>query len=196
MHVPYVIEATDNGNDKVYDLYSRLLKDRVIFVTGVFEDQMANSIVAQLLFLNSVAPEEDIMMYINSPGGSINSMYAIYDTMQYVSNDIVTVGMGTVASAGSFILAAGTSGKRKCLPNTEVMIHELSGGFEGKANDIFLTAERTKKYYDRMAKYYVKFTGQKLAKVKKDMERDYYMSADETKEYGLIDDVISSPTKA
>jgi ATP-dependent Clp protease protease subunit len=189
MTIPYVIEKGPKDQERVYDLYSRLLRDRIIFIKGVFNQEMADSVVAQLLFLESTDNEGDIYMYINSPGGAISSMYAIYDVMQYVTTDIVTVGMGQCASAGSFILAAGTRGKRFALPNTEIMIHELSGGFEGKAQDMFNRADHIKKLYDKMAKDYVNFTGQTLAKIKKDMARDYFMSAEEAKEYGLIDEI-------
>jgi len=189
MSVPYVIEKGPKDQERVYDLYSRLLKDRIIFIKGPFHQDMADAVVAQLLFLESSDPEEDIRMYINSPGGEINAMYAIFDTMQYVKCDIVTVGMGQCASAASFILAAGTKGKRHALPNTNIMIHELSTGAEGKANQIRNYVKHMEHLYEKMAKHYVGFTGQRLNKVKKDMEIDYFMSADEAKEYGLIDEV-------
>jgi ATP-dependent Clp protease protease subunit len=187
--IPYVIERDEKNRERVYDLYSRLLKDRIIFIGRGFNDDMANAIVAQLLFLESDSTERDIYMYINSPGGWITSMYAIYDTMQYVKPDIITIGFGQVASAGSFILAAGTKGKRYALPNTEVMIHELSGGVQGKATDMELHVKHSIKLRDKMAKHYVDLTGQPLRKIKKDMERDYFMSAEEAKNYGLIDAV-------
>ena len=190
--IPYVIEKDEKNRERVYDLYSRLLKDRIIFIGAGFNDQMANSVVAQLLFLESASTEKDIYMYINSPGGWITSMYAIYDTMKYIKPDIVTIGFGNVASAGSFILAAGAKGKRYALPNTEVMIHELSGGYQGKATDIEIHAKQALKLRDRMAKHYVKMTGQPLRKIKKDMEREHYMSADEAVKYGLIDSVQTS----
>jgi len=189
MTVPYVIEKGPKDQERMYDLYSRLLRDRIIFIRGSFNDEMADAVVAQLLFLESSDPESDIYMYVNSPGGYITSMYAIFDVMQYIRPDIVTVGMGQCASAASFILAAGTKGKRFALPNTEIMIHELSGGAQGKAQDMFNTLEHTKKLWDKMARHYVGFTGQKLARIKKDMSRDYYMSAEEAKEYGLIDEI-------
>ena len=189
MSVPYVIEKGPKDQERMYDLYSRLLRDRIIFIRGEFRDEMADAVVAQLLFLESSDPESDIYMYINSPGGIITSMYAIYDVMTYVKPDIVTVGLGQCASAASFILAAGTKGKRYALSNTEIMIHELSGGVQGRAQDMFQTLEKTKQLWDKMAKQYVKFTGQRLAKVKKDMARDHYMSAEEAKEYGLIDEI-------
>lgn len=187
--VPYVIEGKDK-EEKSYEIYSRLLKDRIIFIQGAFDDNMANGVVAQLLYLDSQDKDKDIYIYINSPGGNITSMYAIYDTMNYISPDIVTVGIGSVASAGSFILASGTKGKRNVLENTEVMIHELAGGFSGKATDIFMTAARLKKLHTKMANQYVEFTGQKLNKINKDMERDHYLTAKETVKYGLVDKVV------
>jgi ATP-dependent Clp protease, protease subunit len=190
MSMPYVIEKGPKDQERMYDLPSRMLKDRIIFVKDVFNQSMADSIVAQLLFLETADPEEDIRMYINSPGGEISALYAIYDTMNYIKPDISTIAMGTCASAASFILAAGTKGKRFALPNCEVMIHELSGGNGGKFNDMKNTFEHTIKLYEKMAKHYVEFTGQKLSKVKRDMERDYFMSAEEAKEYGLIDEVL------
>ncbi len=190
--VPYVIEKDEKNRERVYDLYSRLLKDRIIFIGSGFDDQMANSVVAQLLFLESASAERDIYMYINSPGGWITSMYAIYDTMKYIKPDVITIGFGKVASAGSFILAAGTKEKRYVLPNTEVMIHELSGGYGGKATDIEIHAKQSLKLRDRMAKQYVEMTGQKLRKIKKDMEREYFMSAAEAVKYGIVDSVQES----
>ena len=189
MTVPYVIEKGPKDQERMYDLYSRLLRDRIVFIRGEFTDSMADAVVAQLLFLESSDPDADIYMYINSPGGIITSMYAIYDVMTYIKPNIVTVGMGQCASAASFILAAGTKGKRYALPNTEIMIHEFSGGVQGKAQDMFQTLEKSKALWEKMANQYVEFTGQKLSKVKKDMSRDHYMSAEEAKEYGLIDEI-------
>ena len=191
MSIPYVIENTRKG-EVSYDLYSRLLKDRIIFVTGQFQEQMANSIVAQLLFLEANEKDKDIYMYINSCGGDITAMYAIYDTMTCIKPDIVTIGFGTVMSAGSFILAAGTKGKRFALPNTSILIHELSGGAGGKFNDISIRYKSLERLYNKMAEQYSDMTGQKVSKIKKDMERDYYMTADEAKAYGLIDDIQST----
>lgn len=191
MSTPYIIESSEKG-DKTYEIYSRLLQDRIIYIQGDFNDSMANSIVAQLLYLQSDNSEKDIYMYINTPGGSITSMYAVYDVMSYVSPDINTVGLGSVASAGSFILAAGTKGKRSCLENTEIMIHELSGGVRGKANDMFKHIEYTKSLYEKMAKQYSVFTGQDVAKVKEDMHRDHFLSSKGALEYGLIDKVIEN----
>lgn len=189
MTVPYVIEKGKGDQERSYDLFSRLLKDRIIFIRGAFDDQMADSVVAQLLFLESADAEKDIYMYINSPGGAVSSMFAIFDVMQYIKPDVVTVGLGTCASAASFILSAGTKGKRFALPNAEVMIHELSGGAKGKFNDMKNELKHAEHLYNKMSKYYVEFTGQNLKKVKKDMERDHWMSAEEAKEYGLIDEI-------
>ena len=189
MSIPYVIEKGPKDQERVYDLYSRLLRDRIIFIKGIFNQEMADAVVAQLLFLESSDPDKDIYMYINSPGGEITALYAIYDVMEYIKCDVVTVGMGQCASAASFILAAGTRGKRFALPNTEIMIHELSGGFEGRAQDMFNRVDHTKKLWDKMADHYVIFTGQKLTKIKKDMARDCFMSAAEAKEYGIIDEL-------
>lgn len=187
MSVPYVIESDERDRERVYDLYSRLLKDRIIFIKGEFNEEMGNSVVAQLLFLEADNNEKDIFMYINSPGGYVSTAYAIYDTIAYVAPDIVTIGFGTVMSAGSFILAAGTKGKRYALPNTEIMIHELSGGTYGKATDMELDLKHSLNLRDKMAKHYSEMTGQTIKKVKKDMERDFYMTADAAKKYGLID---------
>lgn len=189
MSVPYVIEKDEKNRERVYDLYSRLLKDRIIFIGNPFDAQLANSVVAQLLFLESASQEDDIYMYINSPGGLITSMYAIYDTMNYIKPDIVTVGFGQCASAGSFILASGAKGKRYALPNAEIMIHELSGGARGKATDLEIELKRAMVIKEKMAKHFSEMTGQLIEKIKKDMERDYYMDPDEAKEYGLIDSV-------
>jgi ATP-dependent Clp protease protease subunit len=187
MSIPYVIEKGPNDQERVYDLYSRLLKDRIIFVRGEFCDEMADAVTAQLLFLESFDPDTDITLYINSPGGNVHSMYAIYDVMNYIKPDVVTVALGSCASAASFILAAGAKGKRSALPNTDIMIHELSTGTSGKAGDIRNYVKHMESLYERMAKDYSKFTGQDLEKVKRDMEKDYYMSAEEAKDYGLID---------
>lgn len=189
MGIPYIIERGPNDRERAYDLYSRLLKDRIVFVRGAIEENMTDAIVGQLLFLESDSPVKDIYMYINSRGGGIDDMYAIYDTMTYIKPDIVTIGFGRCMSAGSFLLAAGTKGKRYALPNTNVMIHELSAGTQGKYNDIKAYQKHLDKMHDKMAKHYVEFTGQKLNKIKKDMERDYFMSAEEAMEYGLIDEI-------
>ena len=183
-----MIEQSDGG-ERVYDLYSRLLKDRIIFIRGLFDQNMADSVVAQLLFLESSDNTEDIRLYINSPGGEISAMYAIYDTMNYVKPDIVTVAMGDCISAASFILASGTKGKRYALPNANIMIHELSSGTSGKASDVKNYFKHLEFLHSKLAKHYSKFTGQPLRKIKKDMEIDYYMSPEEAKDYGLIDKI-------
>lgn len=190
MRVPYIFEKSGpNDQERAYDPFSRMLKDRIIFISGDFNQDMADTVVAQLLFLETDDPEADIYMYINSPGGQITAMYAIYDTMNYIKPDVVTIGYGQVASAGSFILAAGAKGKRFALPNCQIMIHELSTGIQGKAGDIFQTVEHTKKLYDKMANQYVEMTGQKLNKVKNDMKRDHFLTSEEALAYGLIDKV-------
>ena len=189
MIVPNVIEDKGTGKERVYDLFSLLMQDRIIFIRGKFDQDLADIVVAQLLYLESNDKEADIHMYINSPGGEISSMYAIYDTMKYIKNDIVTIGIGTVASAASFILSAGTSNKRFILPNTLVMLHELSAGMDGKYHEMKNRFEHTQMLYDKMAKHYSEFTGQKLSKIKKDMKKDYYMTAEEALEYGLVDTI-------
>jgi ATP-dependent Clp protease protease subunit len=189
MSVPYVIEKGTNGHEKIYDLYSRLLKDRIVFIRGLIGEGFADSIVAQLLFLESASAEKDIYMYINSPGGSVNEMMGVFDAMQYIKPDIVTLGYGKCMSAGSFLLAAGTKGKRYALPNTNIMIHELSSGIKGKYSELKNYHKHLEGLHAKMANYYVEFTGQKLSKIKKDMEYDNFMTAEEAKEYGLIDEV-------
>lgn len=189
MGIPYIIEKGPNNQERAYDLYSRLLKDRIIFVRGGIGEEAADAIVGQLLFLESDSPKKDIHMYVNSPGGVISAMYAIYDTMQYVKPDITTIGYGQCMSAASFLLAAGTKGKRFALPNLSVMIHELSSGTKGKFHEMRNYHKHLETMHDKMAQNYVGFTGQKLDKIKKDMERDYFMSAEEAKEYGLIDEI-------
>lgn len=190
MSIPYVVEPNERGDERTYDLYSRLLKDRIVFIKGHIVSEMADAVVAQLLFLETRDSDTDINMYIHSEGGEVNAMYAMFDVMQYIKPDIRTIGMGQCASAASFLLAAGTKGKRMALPNTDVMIHELSGGTQGKFNDMLIHHEYVKKLYDKMAKNYVEFTGQPLKKIKADMQRDFHMSAEEALEYGLIDKVI------
>lgn len=189
MSTPYVIEQGPKGQEKVYDIYSRMLKDRVIFIKGVFTPEMSDAVTAQLLFLETADPEKDIWLYINSPGGHISAMYSIYDTINYVKPDVCTLAYGQAASAGSFILAAGAKGKRYALPNAEIMIHELSGGSGGKFHDMEISFNKSKQLYEKMAKHYVGMTGQKLAKIKKDMKRDFYLSSEDAVKYGLIDKV-------
>lgn len=187
MSVPYVIEPHKDG-ERVYDLYSRLLKDRIIFIRGVIDQDLADSVVAQLLFLDST-DTADINMYINSPGGEITAMYSIFDTMGYVKSDVVTLGIGQCCSAGSFILTAGTKGKRSVLPNTCIMLHELSGGYRGKAGDMRNHHLHIETLYNQMARQYVKMTGQKLTRIKTDMERDFYLSSAEAVKYGIVDKI-------
>jgi ATP-dependent Clp protease protease subunit len=189
MSVPYVIEKGPKDQERVYDLFSRMLKDRIIFIKGEFNDAMADTVVAQLLFLESADPDSDIYMYINSPGGCINSMFAIHDVMQYISCDVCTLAYGKAASAASFILMAGAKGKRMALPNTEIMIHELSAGYAGKAKDMRNQWQNIEKLDKKLNKYLSKYTGQPVKKVEKDVKLDYYMSADEAMKYGIIDKV-------
>lgn len=188
MGIPYVIEK-DGDKERSYDLYSRMLVDRIIFLNGVFEQRMADAVVAQLLFLESQGRDEDIVIYINSPGGNVSAMYAIYDAMQYIKCDVSTIGYGSVCSAGSFILAAGKKGKRYVLPNTDIMIHELSGGVGGKFNEMENAFEHSRTLWNRMAGDYSKMTGNTVAKLKKDMKMDNWFSAEEAKKYGLVDSV-------
>jgi ATP-dependent Clp protease protease subunit len=189
MSIPYIIEQGPNNRERAYDLYSRLLKDRIVFIKGPIHEGFADPVVGQLLFLESDSADKDIYMYINSPGGGLDEMYAIYDVMSYIKPDIVTVGYGTCASAASFLLSAGTKGKRYALPNTNIMIHELSAGVGGKFHEIINRTDHIKRRYEKMAKNYVEFTGQKLSKIQRDMKIDYYMNAEEAKEYGLIDEI-------
>ena len=189
MSVPYVIEKGKDDQDRVYDLYSRLLMDRIIFIRGGIDHDLADSVVAQLLFLESTDKESDITIYINSPGGEVSAMYAIYDTISHVQPDVATLGLGECASAASFLLASGVKGKRMVLPNTQIMIHELSGGIHGKAGDMRNRFKHTEYLYELMAKHYVEMTGQKLSRIKSDMERDFYMTAKEAIKYGLVDKI-------
>ena len=187
--VPMVVEQTNRG-ERSYDIYSRLLKDRIIFLTGEINDQMADLVVAQLLFLESEDPDKDIQIYINSPGGSVSAGFAIYDTMQYIKPHVSTICVGLAASMGAFLLLAGEKGKRYALPNANIMIHQPLGGAQGQAADIQIHAEKILKTRDQLNKIIAERTGQTLKKVKKDTDRDYYMSAEEAKAYGIIDDVI------
>lgn len=189
--IPTVIEKSQYG-ERAYDIYSRLLKERIILVAGVVDDYMANSIVAQLLFLASKDPEKDIQMYINSPGGSVTAGLAIYDTMQYINPDVSTVSIGLSASMGALILAAGAKGKRYALPNSEILLHQVMGGVKGQATEIEITAKQILKIKEKMNKILAKHTGQPLSKIAKDTDRDFYLSAEEAKEYGVVDQVINS----
>lgn len=188
--VPMVVEQTNRG-ERSYDIYSRLLKDRIIMIGSPIDDNVANVVVAQLLFLQAEDAEKDISMYINSPGGSITAGMAIFDTMQYVTPDVQTICIGMAASMGAFLLAAGTKGKRLALPNSEVMIHQPLGGAQGQATDIEISAKRILRTRDRMNKLLSEFTGQPLEKIEKDTDRDNFMTSEEAKNYGLIDKVIT-----
>ncbi len=187
---PIVIEQTPRG-ERSYDIYSRLLKDNIIFLGTAIDDNVANAIVAQMLFLESEDPDKDIQIYINSPGGSVTAGLAIYDTMQFVKNDIVTYCIGQCASMGAHLLAAGTKGKRFALPNARIMIHQSSGGAQGQATEIEITFKEIQRLKDNLAATFAKHTGQPLKKVVKDMDRDFFMSAEEALEYGIVDKVLS-----
>jgi len=189
--VPMVVEKTQFG-ERGYDIYSRLLKDRIVFLGGGIDDDMANLIIAQLLFLESEDPKKDISLYVNSPGGSVTAGLAILDTMNHVKPDVSTVVVGMAASAAAVILAAGAKGKRYALPNSEVMIHQPWGGAQGQATDIEITARHIIATRDRLNKILAKATGQELSKIEKDVERDYFMMADDAKKYGLVDQVYKS----
>jgi len=191
MLVPMVVEKTQFG-ERGYDIYSRLLKDRIVFLGGGIDDDMANLIIAQLLFLESEDPKKDISLYVNSPGGSVTAGLAILDTMNHVKPDVSTVVVGMAASAAAVILAAGAKGKRYALPNSEVMIHQPWGGAQGQATDIEITARHIIATRDRLNKILAKTTGQPLAKIEKDVERDYFMMAEDAKKYGLVDQVYKS----
>jgi ATP-dependent Clp protease protease subunit len=188
--VPIVIEQSGRG-ERAYDIYSRLLRERVIFLVGPVNDQTANLVVAQLLFLESENPDKDVSLYINSPGGSVSAGLSIYDTMQFIKPDVSTLCMGLAASMGAFLLAAGAKGKRFTLPNSRIMIHQPSGGAQGQASDIEIQAREILKLRESLNKLLAERTGQPLEKIRADSERDYFMSGDEAKEYGLIDQVIA-----
>ena len=187
--IPTVIEKSQMG-ERAYDIYSRLLKERIIFLGDSINDGLANTIIAQLLFLESQNKEKDIKLYINSPGGSVTAGMAIYDTIQYVKSDVSTICVGMAGSMGAVILAAGTAGKRLALPNAEVMLHQAMGGAEGQASDVKIRAEHILKIKDKLNRILVKHTGQSLSKIEKDTDRDYFMSAEEAVKYGVIDKII------
>jgi len=189
MLIPTVIEKSQGG-ERAYDIYSRLLKERIIFLGGPIDDHIANLVIAQLLFLEAEDTKKDISIYINSPGGSVTSAMAMYDTMAHIKPDIKTICVGMAASAAAVLLASGTKGKRLALPNAEVMIHQPWGGTEGQASDIAITAKHILKTRENLNKILAKSTGQTLAQIEKDTDRDYYMSAEEAKKYGLIDEVM------
>jgi ATP-dependent Clp protease protease subunit len=192
--VPTVIEQTHRG-ERGWDIFSRLLKDRIIFLGTPINDDVANVVIAQLLFLDSEEPEKDIMLYINSPGGHVSAGLAIYDTMQYLHCDVATICMGQAASMGSFLLAAGTKGKRYALPHSRVMIHQPLAGFQGQATDIDIHAREILKTRDTLNELYAKHTGQPTDKIKRDTERDNFMSSAQAKEYGIIDEVLITAKK-
>ncbi len=188
--VPIVIEQSGRG-ERAYDIYSRLLRERIVFLVGPVNDMTANLVVAQMLFLESENPDKDIFLYINSPGGSVSAGLSIFDTMNFIKPDVSTLCMGMAASMGSFLLMAGAQGKRIALPNAKIMIHQPSGGAQGQATDIEITAREILKTREQLNRIYADRTGQSYEKVAADMERDYYMSPEEAKTYGLIDQVIA-----
>lgn len=193
--VPMVVEQTNRG-ERSYDIYSRLLKDRIIFLSSAIDDEVANLVIAQLLFLAAEDPEKDIHLYINSPGGSVTAGMGIFDTMQYIKPDVSTICMGMAASMGSLLLTAGAPGKRFALPNSEVMIHQPLGGISGQASDIKIHADWIIKTRQKLNQIYVDRTGQPLDKIQRDTDRDFFMSAEEAKDYGIIDQVIIKPIKS
>ncbi|MEA2092670.1 MAG: ATP-dependent Clp endopeptidase proteolytic subunit ClpP [Patescibacteria group bacterium] len=195
MHlIPTVIEKTKNG-ERAYDIYSRLLKERIIFLGTAIDDDVANAVIAQILFLASQSTEKDIKIYINSPGGSVTAGMAIYDTMQYVKCDVSTICVGMAGSMAAVLLAAGSHGKRFALPNSEILLHQVMGGAKGQASEIEITARQILKIKDSLNKIIAKHTKQPLEKIQKDTDRDFYLSSKEGKEYGVIDEVISDKKK-
>jgi ATP-dependent Clp protease protease subunit len=188
--IPTVIEKSTYG-ERAYDIYSRLLKDRIIFLGEPISDHVANIVIAQFLFLDAENKSKDIKFYINTPGGSVTAGMAIYDTMQYIKSDVSTICVGMAASMGAVLLAAGTKGKRLALPNSEIMIHQVMGGFEGQAADIKIRSEHILKIKDKLNQILSEHTGQSITKIEKDTDRDRFMSADEAKKYGIIDKIIS-----
>jgi len=187
--IPTVIEKSQYG-ERAYDIYSRLLKERIIFLGGPVTDDVANIIIAQLLFLQHEDPKKDILLYINSPGGSVTAGLAILDTMQHVKPDVSTICVGMAASMGAVLLGAGKKGKRFALPNSEILLHQVMGGVEGQATEVEITARQILKIKDRLNQILAKSTGQPMSKIEKDTDRDYYLTAQEAKDYGLIDEVI------
>jgi ATP-dependent Clp protease protease subunit len=193
--IPIVVEQTPRG-ERSYDIYSRLLKDRIIFLGTEIDDATANTIIAQLLFLEAIDPDKDIYIYINSPGGSVSSTIAIYDTIQYIRSDVSTICIGMAASGAALILASGAKGKRFVLPNSRIMVHQPLGGARGQVTDIEIQTRELKRIKDTINKILTHHTGQKFEKVEKDTDRDFYMTAQESKEYGLVDEVIKSREEA
>lgn len=189
MLIPTVIEKSQFG-ERAYDIYSRLLRERIIFLGGPIDDQMANIVIAQLLFLENEDPKKDIKLYINSPGGSVTAAMAMYDTMNHIKPDVSTVCVGIAASAAAVLLSSGAKGKRFCLPNSEVMIHQVMGGAEGQASDIAIVAKHILRTKENLNKILAKNTGKTPAQIEKDSDRDYYMTADEAKKYGIVDEIV------
>jgi len=187
--VPMVVEQSSRG-ERAYDIYSRLLKDRIIFLIGEIEDQVANLVIAQMLFLESEDPKKDINLYINSPGGAVTSAMAMYDTMQFIKPDVRTLCIGQAASAGALLLAGGTAGKRHALPHSTVMIHQVLGGYQGQGTDILIHAQQTKLVSDRITRILSSHTGKSFEQIEKDTNRDYFLTAKQAVEYGLIDSVF------
>lgn len=194
-YVPMVVEQNNRG-ERAYDIYSRLLKDRVIFLGSAIDDTVANTVIAQLLFLAAEDPDKDISLYINSPGGSITAGMAIYDTIQYIKPDVSTIAIGMAASMGAFLLTAGTKGKRFALPNSEIMIHQPLGGTQGQASDIEIHTKRILEMRDKLNQILSERTGQPLERIQKDTDRDNFLSAEDAKEYGIIDEIITNAPKA
>jgi len=192
--VPTVIEKTNMG-ERAYDIYSRLLKDRIVFMGGAIDDTTANLVIAQLLFLEAEDPKKEIKLYIHSPGGSVTAAMAIYDTMNHIKPDVATICIGLAASAAAVILSSGAKGKRFALPNAEVMIHQVMGGAEGQASDIAITAKHILRIKENLNKILAKNTGKSFDQVEKDSDRDYYMTSDDAKKYGLIDEVLKPKTR-
>ncbi len=188
--IPTVIEKSSHG-ERAYDIYSRLLRERIIFLGEAVDDHVANILIAQFLFLDAEDKNKDIKFYINTPGGSVTAGMAIYDTMQYVKSDVSTICVGMAASMGATLLAAGAHGKRFALPNSEIMIHQVMGGVEGQASDVKIRAEHILRVKDRLNKIFAKHTGQKIATIEKDTDRDYYMTPEEALKYGIIDKIIT-----
>lgn len=193
-YIPYVVERTSKG-ERSYDIYSRLLKDRIIMLSGAIDDSVSSAIVAQMLFLEAEDPDKDIYLYINSPGGVITSAFSIYDTMNYIKPNVCTICIGQAASAGAFLLSCGAKGKRYSLPNSRIMIHQPLGGAQGQATDIEIQAKEILRLKELLNDILAKNTGQKLSKIAKDTERDFYMSAEQAAEYGIIDNVLSKSFK-
>ena len=192
--IPYVVEQTNRG-ERSYDIYSRLLKDRIIFLSGAIDDDTANTVVAQMLFLEMEDPDADICLYINSPGGSVTAGMAIYDTMQYIKPQVRTVCIGMAASMGAFLLMAGQKGKRCALPNSEVMIHQPLGGASGQATDVAIHAEWLIRTKEKMTRMKAEMTGQDIETIRRDLERDHFLTAEEAKSYGIIDEIIQPRQK-